>query len=191
MGLDHSFQISKIEIDPHHPDTVIVAAMGSPWHDSEDRGVYRTTDGGVTWQKVLYVGPSVGISDLAMNPKTPRSSLPPPIASAALRGATPTAALKTPSTDPSMAAQPGSASVDTACPRSRSAASASPSLPARPTSSTPSWVPDEGVLWRSADSGDHWSLVSKDQEVDVRPFYFSHIAIDPRDPDHILAFPTT
>ena len=45
----------------------------------------------------------------------------------------------------------------------------------------------EGVLWRSDDSGDHWSVVSKDEEVDVRPFYFSHIAVDPRNADHILA----
>ena len=46
---------------------------------------------------------------------------------------------------------------------------------------------NQGVLWRSDDSGDHWQPVSNDQEVDVRPFYFSHIAVDPRNPDHILA----
>ena len=54
MGLEGTFQISRIAIDPHHPDTVLVAAMGNPWADSEERGVYRTTDGGATWQKVLY-----------------------------------------------------------------------------------------------------------------------------------------
>ncbi len=72
MGLEHSFQISRIAVDPHHAGTVVVATMGSPYADDEDRGVYRTTDGGATWQKVLYVGPSVGISDLAMNPENPQ-----------------------------------------------------------------------------------------------------------------------
>ncbi len=48
LGLDATYQISRIAIDPHSPDTVIVAAMGGPWADSPDRGVYRTTDGGKT-----------------------------------------------------------------------------------------------------------------------------------------------
>ncbi len=72
MGLEASFQISRIVIDPHHPNTVIVAAMGSPWADNEERGVFRTIDGGVTWKKVLYVGPSVGVADLAMDPQNPQ-----------------------------------------------------------------------------------------------------------------------
>src|SRR5271157_997419 len=72
VGLEGTFQISRIEIDPHHPNTVIVAAMGNPWADSAERGVYRTTDGGATWQKVLYIGPSVGIADLAMDPQNPQ-----------------------------------------------------------------------------------------------------------------------
>ena len=71
IGLPGSFQISRIVIDAHN-NTVIVAAMGSPWADSEERGVYRTTDGGASWQKVLYVGPSVGIDDLAMDPQNPQ-----------------------------------------------------------------------------------------------------------------------
>ncbi len=46
---------------------------------------------------------------------------------------------------------------------------------------------NEGVLWRSDDSGEHWSLASKDEEADVRPFYFSHIAVDPTNTDHLWA----
>src|SRR5271166_104399 len=72
VGLEGTFQISRIEIDPNNPNTVIVAAMGNPWADSAERGVYRTSDGGATWQKVLYIGPSVGIADLAMDPQNPQ-----------------------------------------------------------------------------------------------------------------------
>lgn len=46
---------------------------------------------------------------------------------------------------------------------------------------------NESVLWPSDDSGDHWSLVSKDQEVDARPFSISHIEVGPQNPDHVLA----
>ncbi len=72
VGLKDTFQISSIAIDPHRPDTVIVAAMGSPWADSAERGVYRTRDGGATWEKVLYLAPDVGIADLAMDPQDPQ-----------------------------------------------------------------------------------------------------------------------
>src|SRR6185312_14400220 len=71
LGLERTFQISRIAVDPLNPDTVLVAAMGSPWEDNPERGVYRTTDGGATWQKVLYAGPGVAIGDLAMDPRNP------------------------------------------------------------------------------------------------------------------------
>ncbi len=72
MGLEGTFQISAIAIDPHNHNTVMVAAMGNPWADSAERGLFRTTDGGATWQKVLYLGASVGIADLAMDPQNPQ-----------------------------------------------------------------------------------------------------------------------
>ena len=46
---------------------------------------------------------------------------------------------------------------------------------------------NEGVVWRSDDQGETWTLVSKDQEVDARPFYFSHLEVDPKDPNHVFA----
>jgi len=187
LGLDHSFQISRIVIDPHHPDTVLVAAMGSPWQDSEDRGVYRTTDGGATWQKVLYVGPSVGIADLAMNPEDPQI-----LFAAAYRyrrtpwsysdGGPEDAIYK--SIDGGTTWQRLSGHGLPEKPVTRIGLAIAPSEPNIVYAVMGS---DEGVLWRSDDSGEHWDLVSKDQEVDVRPFYFSHIAVDPKDPTHLLA----
>jgi photosystem II stability/assembly factor-like uncharacterized protein len=187
MGLEHSFQISRIVIDPHHPDTVLAAAMGSPWADSEDRGIYRTTDGGSTWQKVLYVGPSVGMADLAMNPDNPQV-----LFAAAYRfrrtpwsysdGGPEDAIYK---------------SIDGGATWRRLSGHGLPEKPVTriglaiaPSEANVVYAvmgSDEGVLWRSDDAGEHWSLVSRDQEVDVRPFYFSHIAVDPKDPGHVLA----
>src|SRR5215470_11099132 len=70
-GLDGTSQISRILVDPRNPDVALVGALGDPFKDSEDRGVYRTTDGGKTWTKTLYVGPRSGASDLAWDPRHP------------------------------------------------------------------------------------------------------------------------
>jgi photosystem II stability/assembly factor-like uncharacterized protein len=68
MGLAGTRFISRIVIDPADPDIVHVAAQGHLWGPNEERGVYRTTDGGKTWTKVLYVNPETGACDLAIDP---------------------------------------------------------------------------------------------------------------------------
>jgi photosystem II stability/assembly factor-like uncharacterized protein len=68
MGLAETRFISRIVIDPADPDIVHVAAQGHLWGPNEERGVYRTTDGGLTWKKVLYVDPETGACDLAIDP---------------------------------------------------------------------------------------------------------------------------
>jgi len=68
MGLAETRFISRIVIDPANPDLVYVAAQGHLWGPNEERGVYRTIDGGKTWKKVLYVNPETGACDLAIDP---------------------------------------------------------------------------------------------------------------------------
>jgi photosystem II stability/assembly factor-like uncharacterized protein len=75
LGLDHTEHIGRIVLDPTNPDVAYVAALGPEWSDGEQRGVFRTTDGGQTWQKVLYVGPSTGAADVAMDPSNPQHLL--------------------------------------------------------------------------------------------------------------------
>src|SRR5205085_12578519 len=72
MGLENSERISKIVIDPKNCSTVYVAVPGHLWNSSEDRGVYKTTDAGKTWSKVLYVNPDTGATDIAIDPQEPR-----------------------------------------------------------------------------------------------------------------------
>jgi photosystem II stability/assembly factor-like uncharacterized protein len=71
MGLKDTQHIARIVIHPTNPDIVYVAAMGALYSENEARGVYRTTDGGRTWQKVLYISPKIGIIDLVLNPQSP------------------------------------------------------------------------------------------------------------------------
>jgi photosystem II stability/assembly factor-like uncharacterized protein len=75
MGLEKTEKISRIIIHPDDPDTVLVAALGATWGDSPERGVYRTTDGGKTWKKVLYVNEKTGAADLALDPSNPNKIL--------------------------------------------------------------------------------------------------------------------
>lgn len=72
IGLKDTRHIGKILIDPHNPDLVLVAAVGHAYGANEERGVFRTTNGGKSWQKVLYKNPETGAVDLAWDPKNPQ-----------------------------------------------------------------------------------------------------------------------
>ena len=72
MGLDETQHIARIVIDPARPDVVYVAAMGHLYSSNKERGVFKTTDGGKTWKKVLYLDDKVGVVDLVMDPKDSR-----------------------------------------------------------------------------------------------------------------------
>ncbi len=71
MGLAGTQTIGRIRIHPTNPDIVYIAASGHEWTYNPDRGVFKTTDGGKTWQKVLYINEKVGAIDLVMDPQKP------------------------------------------------------------------------------------------------------------------------
>ena len=72
MGLDDSQHISRIAIDPRNPNVVFVAAQGALYSGSRERGVYKSTDGGVTWKNVLFVDEKTGAVELSMDMNNPR-----------------------------------------------------------------------------------------------------------------------
>ncbi len=72
VGLKDSERIARIQVDPKAHDTVFVCATGHLWNANEERGVFKTTDGGKTWKNVLYVDADTGCSDLSMDPQEPR-----------------------------------------------------------------------------------------------------------------------
>jgi photosystem II stability/assembly factor-like uncharacterized protein len=71
IGLDNTGQIGAVEVHPDNADHVYVAALGSPFGRNDERGVYRSTDGGGTWELVLFVSDSVGAIDLELHPADP------------------------------------------------------------------------------------------------------------------------
>jgi len=71
LGLDATRNIHRIIVDPNDPNTVYAAALGSAWGENPDRGVYKTTDGGKTWAKILSVNDRTGCNELVMDPSNP------------------------------------------------------------------------------------------------------------------------
>ena len=71
MGLEKTRHIHRIIIDPTNPNIVYVGAIGSPWGEHTQRGVFKTNDGGKSWRKILYENKRTGIADLVMDPKNP------------------------------------------------------------------------------------------------------------------------
>lgn len=72
MGLEKTGRIGRVEIDPHNPNVVFACALGHAYGPQQERGVFRTTDGGKSWDKVLFVDENTGCSDLGMDPNNSR-----------------------------------------------------------------------------------------------------------------------
>src|SRR5207244_2398265 len=72
MGLEKTGRIGKLAIDPRNPDVVVACALGHAYGPQPERGVFRTSDGGKTWERTLFVDENTGCSDLAMDPNDPQ-----------------------------------------------------------------------------------------------------------------------
>jgi photosystem II stability/assembly factor-like uncharacterized protein len=185
MGLENAGQISRIVIDPGNPDIVFVAAVGHAWTPNPDRGVFRTADGGATWQRVLYVNDTTGAADLVMVPGNPR-----------ILFAGMTQLIRYPWQ--LVSGGPGSGiyrSTDGGLTWER----LSQGLPPGPYgriavavgASNPSHVyalveAKRGLLWDSHDLGDHWSAVSDNHALSARPFYFNLMHVSPVDDQKVF-----
>jgi len=71
MGLKETRHIGRIVMHPDDPNILYVAAMGHLWGPNPERGLYRSRDGGETWEKILYVDPDTGVADVAVDPGNP------------------------------------------------------------------------------------------------------------------------
>jgi photosystem II stability/assembly factor-like uncharacterized protein len=184
MGLENAGQIPVILVSPTNPNIVFVAALGHVWGPNADRGVFRTTDGGKTWQKILYVDDTTGACDLVMDPSNPmvlyagmwQYKRTPWILES---GGTSSGIYRT--TDGGENWRKLTAGLP-ASPTGRSALAVAPSDPAHVYALVES---KNGVLWESRDSGDRWTKISDDRSIQARPFYFSHLYVSPDNEDRI------
>lgn len=181
-GLKESEHIAKVLLDPGNPGTVYVAVQGRLWSDSEERGVYRTTDFGTTWERVLYVNPSTGCADLTMDPQDPN------ILYACMwdhrrsphffrSGGAGSGLYRTSDGGATWTELTGNGLPDK--PYGRMAVEIAPSSSDTIYLTVEAKEKKDKGLYLSADGGKSWVKQSSDFNTIVRPFYFSRLAIDP------------
>ncbi len=188
MGLPKSDRIGSIIVDPSNSDIVWVGVLGALWGDSEDRGIYKTTDGGTTWQKIFYVDNKTGCSDLVMDANNPN------IMYASFwefrrtawsfnSGGTQSALYK--SVDGGKTWN----KIHTGFPQGklgRIAIAIAPSNSNILYSVLETEKSNLNGLYRSEDAGATWKHLNNDFGLVVRPFYFSRIVVDPKNPDIVV-----
>lgn len=188
IGFDKSERIASIAINPDNTDIVYVGVLGALWSDSEERGVYKTTDGGKTWNKILYVDQSTGATDVIIDPNNPN------VLYAGMwqfrrtgwgfNSGGPNSALYK-STD-------GGSSwnkIHNGFPAGdlgRFAIAMAPSDSNILYAVAETEQKDKNGLWKSTNAGQSWEHLNSDFGLTVRPFYFSRITIDPKDPDVVV-----
>lgn len=188
LGLSDTKHIAKLRIHPHNPDLVYVAALGHAFGPNEERGVFRSQDGGQTWQKVLYRSDKAGAIDLSMDPTNPRilyatlwevyrnfwslSSGGPDssIYKSTDSGDTWTEITTNPGLPDGLKGKMGVA--------------VSPANPQRV------WAiieakEEKGGVYRSDDGGQTWAQLTENRDLLQRPWYYCHIYADPQDPDTV------
>lgn len=180
LGLEATERIAKIEVDPDDGDTVYVCATGHLWNANPERGVYKTADGGESWELILSVDENTGCADLDMDPQEPR------ILYAAMwqfrrsphffTSGGPGSGLYR-STD-------GGATwkkLGDGLPDGELGRIAVAIAPSRPSVVYATVEAERTALYRSEDLGESWVETDDSMNVQIRPFYFSELVVDPSD----------
>lgn len=186
IGLQNTQAISRIRIHPGNPDIVYVSALGHPYGPNEDRGVFKTTDGGITWKKVLYKSDRAGAEDLVLDPtnpdiiyasiwqvyRTPYKMWGGGGACGLYKSSDAGATWTELTTNPGMPKGPiGKIGVTVS-----------------PVNAHRVWAiveANDGGLFRSDDAGATWKLVNNERKLRQRAFYYSRIVADPKDSNGI------
>jgi photosystem II stability/assembly factor-like uncharacterized protein len=195
MGLEQTGRIGRIVIDPRNPDVVLACALGHAYGPQQERGVFRTSDGGKTWQQVLFVDQNTGCSDIAMDPANPRL----------LFAGMWQLSLSTWNRTSGGPASGLYRSTDGGVTWAKLSGRGLPNPPvgkigvaiARKTSrvyaliETGDGVPFDGrptqggQLWKSDDGGARWELVSRDRQLMGRAAYYTRCAVEPDNENEI------
>jgi len=188
VGFENSERISSIAINPNNTDEMYVGVLGALWSDSEERGVYKSNDGGKTWENILYIGPSTGAADVIMDPNNPsilytsmwefrRSGW------SFVSGGKTSALYK--STDSGKTWNKIHSGFPTGD-LGRIAIAVAPSDSTILYSVLETGKKATNGLWVSKNAGASWEHLNNDFGLTVRPFYFSRITIDPKNPDVVI-----
>lgn len=191
LGLAETERIHRVVLHPTDPDVAYAAAQGRLWGENPERGVFKTTDGGRTWKKVLYVDPRTGVGDLVMDPRNPNKLF---------------AAMWDHRREPwtFRSGGPGSGLYVTQDGgESWKRLTEDDGLPRGPlgriglaiSRSSPETVyalveANRSALVRSDDGGRTWKTASSNQRVADRPFYYADLRVDPVWPNRVYSLAT-
>ncbi|WP_298475203.1 hypothetical protein [uncultured Maribacter sp.] len=188
IGLEKSERIANIIVNPQNSKEIYVAALGALWGDSEERGVYKSTDGGATWKRLLYVNSKTGCADLVMDPTNSN------VLYASMwefrrsgwgfeSGGSNSALYK------SMDGGASWKKIHKGFPvgkLGRLGIAIAPSNPKVLYTVIEAEKDEHKGLYRSNNSGASWEQLNNDFGITVRPFYFSRIVVDPKDENVIV-----
>ncbi|QUW04603.1 glycosyl hydrolase [Chloracidobacterium validum] len=188
VGLGATRHIARIRVHPSNPEVVYVAAMGHGFGPNEERGVYRSTDGGKTWQRILFVSAKAGCADLAMDPTNPRilyagmweAQRGPYFFTSGGPGSGLWKSVDGGDTWQDLTRKPGlpKGTLGKIC------------VTVSPVNSDRLWASveaDEGGIFRSDDGGNTWTRTTGDRNLRQRAWYFSRVQADPKDANVVYA----
>ncbi|SFR75784.1 VPS10 domain-containing protein [Maribacter stanieri] len=188
MGLEKTRHIHRIKIDPMNPNIVYVGAIGSPWGEHPERGVFKTTDGGETWEKVLFVNNKTGVADLIMDPTNPNKLI---------------AAMWEHKRDPWFFNSGGSGSglymthdggknwkklsEEDGLPAGDLGRIGVAIAPGKPDVIYALVEAKKNALYKSEDGGFKWKKINEKDDIGNRPFYYSEIYVDPENENRVFS----
>jgi photosystem II stability/assembly factor-like uncharacterized protein len=196
LGLEKTGRIGRILINPENPNIVYAAAMGHCYGPQPERGVFRTTDGGENWERVLFVGENTGCSDIAMDPNNPQ------ILFAGMwqlqmwtwgreSGGAGSGLYMSQDGGTTWKHLTGNGLPHSPLGKIAVAIAPGNSNKIYALIETGDGVPwkgqetDTGVLWRSDDGGKTWALINHNHELTQRPHYYSRCAVSPDNDEEI------
>lgn len=188
MGLEKTRHIHRIKIDPTDPNTVYVGAIGSPWGEHPERGVFKTTDGGETWKKILFVNNKTGVADLVMDPTNPNKLI---------------AAMWEHKRDPWFFKSGGKGSgmymthdggenwkkltEEDGLPKGDLGRIGIAIAPGKPNIIYALVEAKKNALYKSEDGGFKWKMINNKSDIGNRPFYYSEIYVDPQNENRVYS----
>ncbi|TDI75301.1 MAG: hypothetical protein E2O84_04575, partial [Bacteroidetes bacterium] len=185
LGLENTGQIGAVVVHPTNPEVVWVAALGNPFGPSQDRGVYRSTNGGKTWDHVLFVSENTGAVDLELNPANPDEVY----AAFWFAERKPWTIISGSETENGIYKSSDGGEtwrlLKEGLPTGLTGKidlAVSPADPSRIYALVET-APEEEGLYRSNDRGETWHMVTNQKGLMNRPFYYTNVDVDPNDAD--------
>ncbi|MDT0559151.1 hypothetical protein RM697_10850 [Ichthyenterobacterium sp. W332] len=188
MGLENTRHIHRIIVDPTNPDIVYVGAIGSPWGEHPERGVFKTTDGGETWNKILFANNKTGVADMVMDPTNPNKLI---------------VALWEHKRDPWFFNSGGEGSGlhmthdggktwekitnEEGFPKGDLGRIGIAIAPNKPNIVYALVEAKKNALYKSEDGGFNWKKINDKRDIGNRPFYYSEIYVDPQNENRVFS----